>query len=416
MLARLKQLRTEFKSDEHGSVMMIFSLVFLVIMLATGAAIDTSRLYHVRASLSSAVDAAALVAGRGLLDGRLSEDEIRQRAKDYFNSNLALEGQATSLSEIADPVITIDRQTGSVSVNAQATVKTTIMRLAGVSQVVVPVRSETKFEQKDIELSLALDLTGSMNSNNRISALKDATTDLVNILLPEDGTPNEVRIAFAPYSSGVNAGEFAGQVTDNTRSGPCTFEREGTQLVSDLVPTDGSFLLEPTDTQIGRQDACPTNTPVVPLTDSRGQLFDAIGTFTGRGYTAGHLGIQWAWFMVSEAWSGVFPSESTPGAYDQDDLVKSVVVMTDGEFNTVRGSNGNVTLSNDLALQMCADMRSRNILVFTVGFELRNTSATNMLRDCAGDKDRFFLAEDGEALRSAFANIADQLNTLRLSK
>ena len=44
-------------------------------------------------------------------------------------------------------------------------------------------------EQHDIELAMALDVTGSM-SGSKIADLRTAATDLVDILLPAGGTPN----------------------------------------------------------------------------------------------------------------------------------------------------------------------------------------------------------------------------------
>ena len=74
--------------------------------------------------------------------------------------------------------------------------------------------SKVVFDMKKIEMSMVLDITGSMNSNNKLADLKIAAKDVIEELyngsLSEDG----VRIALAPYSASVNAGAYAPQVTN----------------------------------------------------------------------------------------------------------------------------------------------------------------------------------------------------------
>ncbi len=415
MAAWLRNLTKNFCSDESGSFITMFGLLAPVMFLAAGTAIDASRAYHTKSRLVAAVDAAALAAGRALLDGRMTDDELEQRAIDYFNANLNANGGRTEFGILADPIIQIDRSRGSVLINATAEVPTAVMQLAGFEKLTVPVTSETTFDQQDIELSLALDLTGSMGRGEKLPALKDATNDLLDIMLPDGGTPNQIRIALAPYSSGVNAGEYARRVTNNDNTGPCTFEREGRTQATDAVPENGSYILEASDRVIGSRDACPSRNPVVPLTSDKNTLESAVENFRPRGYTAGHLGIQWAWFTVSEAWAEIFTNENAPTPYGTSGVIKAVVVMTDGEFNTVNGKNG-PSRSSRFAREMCSEMRDNGIIVFTIGFELREENARQVLQDCAANDDRYFLAEDGESLRQAFTNIAFQLNNLRLSR
>ncbi|MGH1418962.1 MAG: VWA domain-containing protein [Hyphomicrobiaceae bacterium] len=418
MLAGFNQLRNRFNSDESGSVLVLFSGAMFLLLISAGAAIDAARVFQTRTQLAQAIDSAALAAGRSLLDGRLSDDDVRKRAIDYLQANITHETRSRLFGTLDTLNIAIDRATGRVSITANVIVPMTVMKIAGVNEWIVPVKSETRFEQKDIELSLALDLTGSMRRNNRIEALKDATNNLVDILLPAAGTPNQVRIALAPYSSGVNAGGLSKIVTGNRDSGVCTFEREGngSDLISEAAPQNGHYLLEASHSSMARQTTCPTANPIVPLTTDRRELKDAIGRFRASGYTAGHLGIQWAWFMVSDAWTSIFTGNSTPVAYGEQDTIKAVIVMTDGQFNTVRGDSRKPDLSADIARDMCNAMRDKDIWVFSVGFELNNDDARQVLRDCAGRNDRFFLADDSEALKASFKSIANQLNNLRLSQ
>jgi hypothetical protein len=135
------------------------------------------------------------------------------------------------------------------------------------------------------------------------------------------------------------------------------------------------------------------------------------------------MGATWAWNLVAPTWSGVWPAASRPAAYNDGKTLKAVVLMTDGLFNTAHvagGSNcvdGN-PVSPSQARQVCDAMKAKGIMVYTVGFRLSNAGpgAAGTLQYCASSAGHFISAENGQQLRDAFANIAIQLNNLRLSK
>jgi hypothetical protein len=93
-----------------------------------------------------------------------------------------------------------------------------------------------------------------------------------------------------------------------------------------------------------------------------------------------------------------------------------MVLMTDGEFNTIAGSNsGGGAQSSRLAVMACDAMRAKGVRVFTVGFKLSEARAIQTLKNCAADPRNFFEATSGDELRDAFAAIAQQSNNLRLT-
>ena len=142
------------------------------------------------------------------------------------------------------------------------------------------------------------------------------------------------------------------------------------------------------------------------------------------GSTAGHLGTAWAWYTVSPEWSSVWPAASRPVAYGDKKTIKAVVLMTDGVYNTFGGqcdrSCSNVSAqarhSQDVAHRLCQNMKDKNVKVYSIGFKLDDASAENVLRDCASTALTFYRAEDGQQLRDAFRQIAEDLLRLRLSQ
>ena len=92
--------------------------------------------------------------------------------------------------------------------------------------------------------------------------------------------------------------------------------------------------------------------------------------------------------------------------------------MTDGEYNTVGGkmSGANEGESANFAVETCTEMKSKGIIVYTVGFKLNAPAAKATLENCASHIEKFYEAKDGDALRIAFQAIAQDIATLRLTE
>lgn len=419
-MSRLTRIGADFVADRRGSVAVMFAIVLIGMVMAVGMAVDYGRVVHTKTRLGQAVDAAALAAGRALLDGRLSDSDVQQIARRYFETNMA---DGATFGTASPPVVKVTRHTGEVFVNAAADVPMTLTRIAGFTSVNVPAAAVSRFDDRDIELSLALDVTLSMQGSAKLGALKTATKDLIDIMLPDGGTKNKVRVALAPYSSGVNAGSYAQAVTGK-RNVTCTYERNGSNPTGDQAPGQNNHLKTDGDSGIDRNATCPSGATVIPLTTDKQALKRAVDKYVAQGYTAGHLGAMWGQFLLSPNWSGVFGSQSAPVAYNDRKTVKAMVLMSDGQFNTVGGkmSSANERVSQSTAAEICRRMRTNSVLVYAVGFaldDIRNRSAREnamqTLLDCAGNPDRYFDAADAGELRAAFTRIATQLNNLRLT-
>ena len=83
------------------------------------------------------------------------------------------------------------------------------------------------------------------------------------------------------------------------------------------------------------QNYCPS-APLVPLTGNQTTLINAISGLNDGGYTAGHIGLQWAWYTISKRWTDYIDgTASDPGDMSIDeDLAKFIILMTDGKLNT----------------------------------------------------------------------------------
>jgi len=412
MVARLKR-------SEDGAVAMIFGICSFALFTIAGLAVDIGRTIHASHKLSGAVDAAVIAAAKAMRDAVMSDLEAKDVAAGFFNKNL--EGGGASYARINSIAVQIDRRSNAVRMDVDADVPTTFAQIAGISKISTPVTATALYASKDIELGLQLDVTGSM-AGRKLSELKDAVAGqggMLDILLPSGGSTNKVRIGLAPFSAAVNAGNYALAVSDNRATNGCVYERKTlTQQASEVPANSPATRLKARSDLTGSGIAdCPRYAKVQPMTSDRELLRTSINSWNATGTTAGHLGTAWAWYLISPEWASIWPVDSAPVAYDNGSTLKVAVLMTDGEYNTVGGQNSysNITRSSQYAVDTCNAMKAKGITIYTVGFEAP-PEAKETLTACASDPTKFFDANDGDALRASFRAIANEINSLRLSR
>src|SRR5690242_15706742 len=79
---RFVKLVRRWVQDRRGAIAATTGLMIMPLALATGLAIDTSRMFLVRSHLAEAVDAAALAAGQAI-----DLDSVKADAKRIFKLN-----------------------------------------------------------------------------------------------------------------------------------------------------------------------------------------------------------------------------------------------------------------------------------------------------------------------------------------
>ncbi|MDP1738606.1 MAG: ubiquitin-activating E1 FCCH domain-containing protein [Caulobacter sp.] len=209
----------------------------------------------------------------------------------------------------------------------------------------------------------------------------------------------------------------------------CVSERTGFNAYTDVSPASSAVGRVYTSGGTG----CPAST-IMPLSSDKTALKAAITSYSATGTTAGQIGAAWGWYMVSPNFSYLWPTASQPAAYGTPELLKVVVFMTDGEFNTAycngvlskdsigndnqhincNATNGNGTTQ---AQAICTAMKAKGIVVYTVGFDIdAGSTAETFIKNCATSAAHVYLPSGGGALKDAFAAIGRDIMKLRLSR
>lgn len=181
-------------------------------------------------------------------------------------------------------------------------------------------------------------------------------------------------------------------------------------------------------------NGCPETGEILPLTDRLSTLTNYTRDMRAGGATAGHLGIAWAWYMLSPKWNSVWPNASEPLEYFEQETAKAMIIMTDGVFNATHPNAPKN--SNETAADYCRQIKAEtNIRIYTIGFDVPTRSEDidgvevqvpnlplvegtdqNILEFCASDPEQTaFDASGREELRDAYTQIAAEISDLRIS-
>ncbi len=184
----------KFAKDRKGAFAMQFALMAIPLTVCTGLAIDGGRAFLARFELASALDAAALAVGSTYNAGA----DLEAIAEKFVNTNFRTEHD----DPIDVQLVTTDT---SVTVKGKVTINTYFMPLVGQPHVTVEAESEVRRGGSNIEVAMALDITGSMDAT-RMQGLTDAAKILVDEVVNVQQTPYFSKVAIVPWSAQVHVG------------------------------------------------------------------------------------------------------------------------------------------------------------------------------------------------------------------
>lgn len=205
----------QLRSDQSGSVGIIFGLSMIPLFLMMGVAIDLGRATMLKSRLQAAADAAVLSAGA---KASLTQSQRQNLAKNQVLANLG-----PSASGLNVTVTETEPATGTFKVNVTASLPMTVMKIAQINSLNVGASSEAKTigigAGKPLEMALALDNTGSMT--NDMSGLRAAAKNLVQTVM-DAGVNGNVKVSVVPYVAVVNPNLPSLTYVDTAANAPWT--------------------------------------------------------------------------------------------------------------------------------------------------------------------------------------------------
>ncbi|MEL6830889.1 MAG: hypothetical protein AAFO63_12215, partial [Pseudomonadota bacterium] len=151
----------------------------------------------------------------------------------------------------------------------------------------------------------------------------------------------------------------------------------------------------------------------LPLTDERDDLDQYLTDLMPTGNTAGHQGVAWGWYLLSEHWASSLPTESEPAPYSDPSTLKAIVFMTDGLMDAIDIGFGN---GDPQARALCDSIKAdTRIRIYTVGFQLGAGAAQDLMDHCASEPEFSFAPENSAELAQSYVDIANSLVNLRIT-
>lgn len=339
----------DFARREDGSLTILGLLIFILMMTAAGIALDVMRSEVRRAELQYAVDRAVLAAAD--IEQTRSAEEI---VKDYI--------RAAGLDEDSVEVTVTPAPLGSgqsVTVETLSETDSLFLNLLGVDVLQQPAFSQAQELRTELELSLVLDISGSMGGA-KIATLRTAASDFVAELLR--GREDLTSISLVPYNDRVNAGTAINSVFDTSDEHPfsnCFVFDDAAYGRLDMRAGDelqrmGHFDFRTTSASgnapgLVSQPNCRTDdyAAILPWSNDVETLQARIGKLQAGHWTAMDLGVKWGTLLLDPSSQdellelASLPDASggprvdsvfagRPKSYDHEDTHKVLVVMTDG--------------------------------------------------------------------------------------
>lgn len=182
-----------FARDEDGSLLVFGLILFVLMIMLGGIAVDVMRYEQRRTALQQTVDRSVLAAAA--LSQTLDPEEV---VNDYFD-------KAGLLPHLSSVRVTEGLNFRNVEAVAESDLRTFFMNMIGIRDLPIATSAEAEQRIGNVEIVLVLDISGSMNSNNRAANMKVAAKQFIDTVLSND-VEGRISISIVPYNGQVNLG------------------------------------------------------------------------------------------------------------------------------------------------------------------------------------------------------------------
>ena len=209
-----KRLSKSFLTETSGNVAVIFGLAILPILGVTGLALDFQLLVTKKNTIQQLLDATMIAVAREQQE-RQEQASIRSFANVYFETLLGANDSGSNCESVN---LTFLEDSEQINGKVLCRHPTTLSAIFGRDEFVFEVSSGSTFGIGQVDVAFVFDLSGSMNNNGRLNALRIASNSALDVLLDDNNeATREVRVGIATYNHSVNAGQYFEDVTEENR-------------------------------------------------------------------------------------------------------------------------------------------------------------------------------------------------------
>ncbi len=336
----------KFRTDESGNLIIFGVYIWVLIFMVAGIGIDLMRVERDRTALQYTLDRAVLAAAD--LDQTLDPQGV---VEDYFE-------KAGMSSYLASVSVSEGLGYRIVSAEAETEVDTQFMHMNGVETLSAPASGTAEESIGGVEVSLVLDVSGSMNSNSRLTNLKTAAKNFIDEMTAnsEDG---KLSISIVPYATQVSVPDSIfdqlSATEEHSYSNCINFESSHfyTTEISTSYEYERTMHFDPWGDRDGRDDdpkelvrdpVCEDSAAreILPLQKNATTLKAYIDDFWADGNTSLDVGMKWGTWLLDPTAQGVVDQliadgvvdsdfEDRPHGYDDGETLKVIVLMSDGQ-------------------------------------------------------------------------------------
>ena len=420
-----------FFRDHRGSIAPMLAFTAIPLMGGVGVAVDFSRANATKTQFQAALDSTALMLSKNAAN--LSATDLQTQATKYFNA-LFTNTQAQNVA-----ITTSYASTGGsqVLLSGSATLPTNFLGLLGYSQLTITASTTATWGNTRLRVALVLDNTGSMASDDKMTALKTAAHGLLSQLQAAATKPEDVYVSIVPFNKDVNI-----DATNNTASwlrwdlweaanGSCTISKYGSSqskctnnggtwtpaahstwngCLTDRdqnydtttdAPTAGATLY-PAE----QYSSCPAS--LMGLSNDWTALSSKIDAMTPVGNTNQAIGLQMGWQSLTQ-------SPFTVPAFDPDYKYSQVIILLTDGLNTQDRWYSYQSSIDARQEKTCANIKAANVTIYTVQVNTGGDPTSTLLQTCASSANKFFLLTSSTQIPTTFSQIGTALTQLRLS-
>ncbi|UWQ36252.1 hypothetical protein K3552_12050 [Leisingera aquaemixtae] len=329
-----------FLREEDGVLAKPMIGTFLAMLAVGGIGVDLMRMERDRTELQYTLDRAVLAAAD--LDQSLDADAV---VLDYLT-------KAGLQQYYSDP----DDQKGLGYKSVEATINTDfeayLLKFAGGDNMSLYANSRAEETIGSVEISMVLDISGSMNSGNRLVNLQAAAKSFVTQITTNTDVTN-LSISIIPYATQVNAGKELlskyPNVSQEHDYSYCVnfikdqFSKHTLNQDENLIRT-AHFDTFTYSMNMIDNPVCPTRegSAILPFTNDAAKLHAYIDSLTASGNTSIDIGMKWGSALLDPTARGVVNAlvddgeidaafRNRPTDYGSGDTLKIIILMSDGQ-------------------------------------------------------------------------------------